>query len=85
MHGQAPSFPPIVQPKLESRAMPRLPILLLSCTLVSGFAAALVEPTTLRVFEDMNPDGTHASSRFNARGVDLNRNFPASNFRSGRG
>lgn len=47
--------------------------------------AGFLGDLTLRVFEDMNPDGTHASSRFNARGVDLNRNFPASNFRSGRG
>lgn len=28
--------------------MPKLPILLLSCTLASGFASALVEPMTLR-------------------------------------
>jgi protein MpaA len=47
--------------------------------------AGFLGETTLRVLEDMNPDGTHSSSRFNARGVDLNRNFPASNFRSGRG
>ncbi|MDX2130758.1 MAG: M14 family zinc carboxypeptidase [Planctomycetota bacterium] len=34
----------------------------------------------VRVVRDLNPDGTAARSRGNARGVDLNRNFPASNF-----
>lgn len=35
---------------------------------------------TLRVLEDVNPDGTAASSRYSSRGIDLNRNWPASNF-----
>lgn len=36
---------------------------------------------TVRVVRDVNPDGSVARSRGNARGVDLNRNWPASNFR----
>ena len=31
-----------------------------------------------------NPDGLERDSRHNARNIDLNRNFPASNFRAGR-
>ena len=38
---------------------------------------------TLHVVRDLNPDGSHARRRTNARGVDLNRNFPATNFRAG--
>ena len=38
---------------------------------------------TLRILRDLNPDGTAASRRGNARGVDLNRNWPASNFEAG--
>jgi len=49
--------------------------------------AFLLEPgaaerVTLTVIEDLNPDGTALVRRTNARGVDLNRNFPAANFRS---
>ncbi len=36
---------------------------------------------TLRLVRDMNPDGTASRSRTNARGVDLNRNWPATNYR----
>lgn len=35
---------------------------------------------TVRVIRDLNPDGTAAGARANARGIDLNRNFPATNF-----
>lgn len=40
------------------------------------------EPMRARVvvIEDLNPDGSVALMRHNARGVDLNRNWPASNF-----
>lgn len=36
--------------------------------------------TTIRIIRDMNPDGTIAHRRTNARGRDLNRNWPAANF-----
>lgn len=39
---------------------------------------------TIRILQDSNPDGTHSRTRGNARGVDLNRNFPAKSFRATR-
>jgi predicted deacylase len=39
---------------------------------------------TLLLVEDINPDGTAMRVRGNANGVDLNRNFPAPNFRQER-
>ncbi len=39
---------------------------------------------TVRVVANMNPDGHARKRRGNARGVDLNRNWPASNFRPSR-
>jgi predicted deacylase len=35
---------------------------------------------TIRLIEDLNPDGTAHRTRTNARGVDLNRNWPTANF-----
>ncbi len=40
----------------------------------------LLEMTAVRLVRNMNPDGAKAGSRGNARGVDLNRNWPARNF-----
>lgn len=42
------------------------------------------ERVTLLLVEDLNPDGTAMGVRGNANGVDLNRNFPAANFRGER-
>jgi protein MpaA len=38
---------------------------------------------TIRILRDLNPDGTAARRRGNARGLDLNRNWPARNFNPG--
>lgn len=47
----------------------------------AAFAAAnLADGVTLTIVEDANPDGRAAARRGNANGVDINRNFPASNF-----
>jgi protein MpaA len=49
--------------------------------LPAAFAAAgLADTVTLTILEDANPDGRAAGTRSNANGVDVNRNFPASNF-----
>lgn len=45
---------------------------------------SLADHATVRLVRDMNPDGTARKTRTNASGVDLNRNWPASNFRRGR-
>ena len=47
---------------------------------VPGTTAAV----TLIILEDANPDGSVNRTRGNARGVDLNRNYPASNFLAGK-
>lgn len=38
---------------------------------------------TLTILEDVNPDGTALGRRGNAKGIDLNRNYPATNFLPG--
>lgn len=40
-----------------------------------------LDRVTLTILEDANPDGTAANTRGNANGVDLNRNYPAKNFK----
>jgi predicted deacylase len=39
---------------------------------------------TLTILEDVNPDGSARNTRGNKNGVDLNRNFPAKNFKPHR-
>jgi protein MpaA len=41
-----------------------------------------VDRVTLTMLEDCNPDGTAGNTRGNARRVDLNRNYPAANFKA---
>jgi murein peptide amidase A len=36
--------------------------------------------STVRIVQDLNPDGTALATRGNARGIDLNRNWPTTNF-----
>ncbi|GAB4145085.1 MAG: murein tripeptide amidase MpaA [Planctomycetota bacterium] len=50
----------------------------------AGAVRAARERVTLTVVHDLNPDGTAMNVRGNANGVDLNRNFPAENFRGER-
>ncbi len=43
-----------------------------------------LDDVTLVILQDVNPDGTARNTRGNARGVDLNRNYPATNFKPSR-
>lgn len=48
-----------------------------------ALAPELVGDGAVRIVPVVNPDGVARATRHNARGVDLNRNFPAANFRPG--
>jgi predicted deacylase len=45
----------------------------------------LTQGRTVAIIPNTNPDGYAINSRFNAHKIDLNRNFPAKNFKSQRG
>jgi len=47
---------------------------------VARFLLEAEPGASVRIVRDANPDGSAARTRANARGVDLNRNWPASNF-----
>jgi murein peptide amidase A len=58
---------------------------LATAELPAAFAAApgAFDAVTLTILEDANPDGSAKGVRGNARGIDLNRNYPAGNFLPG--
>jgi murein peptide amidase A len=45
----------------------------------------LLAGRTVVILPEVNPDGVKANKRRNANGVDLNRNFPADNFKTTKG
>lgn len=47
---------------------------------IERIAANESRRVTVRLIRDLNPDGSHARTRGNARGVDLNRNWPTACF-----
>ena len=52
-------------------------------TALEAVKNAPVAAATIRILRDLNPDGTAAYRRVNARGYDLNRNWPATNYQPG--
>lgn len=55
----------------------------LTVNAIAAYLRALQPRATVRIVRDANPDGTAARTRRSASGVDLNRNWPAKNFRPG--
>jgi protein MpaA len=52
-------------------------------TALEAFRNEPIAAATIRILRDLNPDGTAANQRVNARGYDLNRNWPAANYEPG--
>ena len=50
---------------------------------IEAYLRTLRPGATVRIVRDANPDGTAARSRHSATDIDLNRNWPAANFRPG--
>ncbi len=69
IHGDEPAGTPLVRRLAEHLA--RNP--------------ALLKGRRVLILPVANPDGLHHKTRGNARGVDLNRNFPSGNYRAGGG
>ena len=61
----------------EACAIPSLPSL-------NAAIAAHLSKVSVRIIEDANPDGTALRTRWNSRGVDLNRNWPTKDFHASR-
>lgn len=48
--------------------------------LMGSLSQELLEQLTIIIVPDVNPDGLFANTRVNARGVDINRNFPSTSW-----
>ncbi len=58
------------------------PLVMRLVEVLSAPGASHVEGRRVLIVPEANPDGMAGNRRFNVRGVDLNRNFPAENFKS---
>ncbi|MFG0242661.1 MAG: M14 family zinc carboxypeptidase [Phycisphaerales bacterium JB054] len=50
---------------------------------IEAYLRVLRPGATVRIVRDVNPDGTASNARHSANDIDLNRNWPAANFRPG--
>ena len=50
---------------------------------IEAYLRVLRPGAMVRIVRDVNPDGTAANARHSANDIDLNRNWPATNFRPG--